>query len=55
MNKTHILALAIGAALVAACAGMTASEDRYAQQTVAMMKTTPSTTDHINACMRCSA
>lgn len=39
MNKTHILALALGAALVAACAGMTASEDRYAQQTVAMMKT----------------
>ena len=40
MKKTHILALAIGGALVAACAGMTKpSDEEYAQKTLAIMKT----------------
>jgi sulfur-oxidizing protein SoxX len=38
MKKTHILALAIGGALVAACAGMGASDQRYTEQATAMMK-----------------
>ena len=38
MKKTHIVALAVGGALVAACAGMTSSPD-YSAQTLAMMKT----------------
>ena len=38
MKKTHILALAVGGAIVAACAGMTQEPD-YAPQTLAMMKT----------------
>jgi sulfur-oxidizing protein SoxX len=38
MKKTHILAIAVGGALVAACAGMGASDSRYAEHATAMMK-----------------
>src|SRR5687768_9428184 len=39
MKRTHLLALAVGGSLAAACAGMTSSEEQYSQKTLAMMKT----------------
>src|SRR5688500_2776883 len=39
MNNRTILALAVAGALVAACAGMKASDEQRSQQTVAMLKT----------------
>jgi sulfur-oxidizing protein SoxX len=38
MKNTRILALAVAGALAAACAGMKASDEQRAQQTVAMLK-----------------
>ena len=38
MKKTHILALAVAGALVAACAGTSPSDEQYSQKALAMLK-----------------